>query len=55
MSEEPTEGQDWTGEELDLIISDYFLMLNDEAAGISLIKPSIIASSEAKSIGAKGR
>lgn len=38
MSEEPSEGQDWTGEELDLIVSDYFLMLNDEAAGISFNK-----------------
>jgi Protein NO VEIN, C-terminal len=33
MSEEASERRDWTGEELDLIISDYFLMLNDEAAG----------------------
>jgi uncharacterized protein DUF3883 len=33
MSEEPTDRRDWTGEELDLIISDYFLMLDDEAAG----------------------
>lgn len=33
MSEEPTERRNWTGEELDLIVSDYFFMLNDEAAG----------------------
>ena len=29
---------DWTGDELDLIISDYFLMLNDEATGVSFNK-----------------
>jgi hypothetical protein len=33
MSEEPGERRNWTGEELDLIVSDYFLMLKDEAAG----------------------
>jgi hypothetical protein len=33
MSEEPAERRNWTGEELDLIVSDYFLMLNDEATG----------------------
>jgi hypothetical protein len=33
MSEEAAERRSWTGEELDLIVSDYFLMLNDEAAG----------------------
>jgi hypothetical protein len=38
MAEEPVERRDWTGEELDLIISDYFLMLSDEAAGVPLNK-----------------
>jgi hypothetical protein len=33
MSEEPAERRNWTGEELDLIVSDYFLMLDDEATG----------------------
>jgi Domain of unknown function (DUF3883) len=33
MSEGAAERRSWTGEELDLIVSDYFLMLNDEAAG----------------------
>jgi Domain of unknown function (DUF3883) len=33
MSDEPAERRNWTGGELDLIVSDYFLMLNDEAAG----------------------
>jgi hypothetical protein len=33
MSEEPAERRNWTSRELDLIVSDYFLMLNDEAAG----------------------
>lgn len=33
MSEEASERRNWTGEELDLIISDYFSMLNEEAAG----------------------
>jgi hypothetical protein len=33
MSEEPAERRNWNGEELDLIVSDYFLMLNDEAVG----------------------
>ncbi len=38
MSEEPPERRDWTNEELDLIISDYFLMLNEETAGIPFNK-----------------
>jgi hypothetical protein len=38
MSIEPTERRNWTDEELDLIISDYFLMLNDEASGIPFNK-----------------
>jgi hypothetical protein len=38
MSEEPSERRNWTGEELDLIVSDYFLMLSDEAAGVSFNK-----------------
>jgi hypothetical protein len=38
MSEEVGERRDWTGEELDLIIADYFLMLNDEAAGVPFNK-----------------
>ena len=32
------EGEHWTDEELDLIVADYFLMLNDEAAGVSFNK-----------------
>jgi hypothetical protein len=38
MPEEPIERRNWTGEELDLILSDYFLMLNDESAGIPFNK-----------------
>jgi hypothetical protein len=38
MSEEPSERRNWTGEELDLIVSEYFLMLRDEAAGVSFNK-----------------
>jgi Domain of unknown function (DUF3883) len=38
MPEEANERRDWTDEELDLIISDYFVMLNDEAAGIPFVK-----------------
>jgi len=38
MSEEPSERRNWTGEELDLIVSDYFFMLNDEAAGVPFNK-----------------
>lgn len=32
------ERNDWTDDELDLIIADYFLMLNDEAVGVSFNK-----------------
>jgi hypothetical protein len=38
MSEEPSERRDWTDEELDLIVADYFLMLDDEAAGVAFNK-----------------
>lgn len=38
MPEEPTKRRNWTSEELDLIISDYFLMLRDEAAGVPFNK-----------------
>ena len=33
MSDDPHERQAWTNEELDLIVSDYFLMLTEETAG----------------------
>ena len=33
MPKEPTERRNWTDEELDLIIADYFAMQDDEAAG----------------------
>jgi hypothetical protein len=32
------EHDDWTDQELDLIVADYFLMLNDEAAGVPFNK-----------------
>jgi hypothetical protein len=38
MPDEPIERRNWTGEELDLIVSDYFLMLNDEATGVPFNK-----------------
>jgi hypothetical protein len=38
MSDDPSERRNWTGEELDLIVSDYFRMLNDEAAGVPFNK-----------------
>jgi hypothetical protein len=38
MPEEPNERRDWTGEELDFIVADYFSMLNDEASGVPFIK-----------------
>jgi hypothetical protein len=38
MPEEPNERRNWTGEELDLIVADYFLMLNDEAADVPFNK-----------------
>lgn len=31
-------GTDWTAKELDLIVADYFLMLNDEASGVPFNK-----------------
>ena len=31
-------GTDWTAEELDLVVADYFLMLNDEAGGVPFNK-----------------
>jgi uncharacterized protein DUF3883 len=34
MSKEPVEHRDWTDGELDLIVADYFAMLNDEMAGL---------------------
>lgn len=33
MAEEPKERRNWTDDELDLIVADYFAMLSDEAAG----------------------
>jgi hypothetical protein len=38
MSVQPGERRDWTDEELDLIVADYFSMLNDEVVGISFNK-----------------
>jgi len=38
MSEEGNERRNWTGEELDLIVADYFSMLNDEVVGIPFNK-----------------
>src|SRR6266436_5425549 len=38
MSEELSERRNWTNEELDLIVADYFLMLSNEAAGIPFNK-----------------
>jgi hypothetical protein len=38
MPDEPIERRNWTGEELDLIVADYFVMLNDEAIGIPFNK-----------------
>jgi hypothetical protein len=38
MSDTPSERRNWTNEELDLIVSDYFLMRDDETAGIPLNK-----------------
>jgi hypothetical protein len=34
MPTEPVEHRDWTDEELDLIVADYFAMLNDEMASV---------------------
>src|SRR4051812_29046160 len=33
MAQEPKERRNWTNDELDLIVADYFAMLNYEAAG----------------------
>jgi hypothetical protein len=38
MSDDASERRDWTREELDLIVADYFSMLNDELAGIPFNK-----------------
>jgi hypothetical protein len=38
MSDNHSERRNWTDEELDLIVSDYFLMRSDEAAGIPFSK-----------------
>jgi hypothetical protein len=38
MSEEASERRNWTGEELNLIVADYFSMLSDEVAGIPFNK-----------------
>lgn len=38
MSKAPRERRDWTGEELDLIVADYFSMLRDETAGLAFNK-----------------
>jgi len=38
MSKESVERRNWTDEELDLIVADYFAMLNDEASGKSYSK-----------------
>jgi hypothetical protein len=38
MAEEPSERRNWTNEELDLIVADYFSMLNDEVVGLSYNK-----------------
>ena len=38
MPEDVSERRNWTDEELDLIVSSYFFMLNDEAIGVPLNK-----------------
>lgn len=38
MSNRPTERRDWTDEELNLIVADYFSMLRDENAGVPFNK-----------------
>jgi hypothetical protein len=38
MSEEEKERRTWTDEELDLIVVDYFVMLEAEAAGAAFNK-----------------
>src|SRR4051794_14158243 len=34
MADRGVEGQDWSGEELDLIVADYYSMLADESVGV---------------------
>jgi hypothetical protein len=38
LSDDPSERRNWTDEELDLIVADYFSMLRDEAVGSSFSK-----------------
>lgn len=38
MPRAPGERRDWTGEELDLIVADYFSMLRDETSGLAFNK-----------------
>lgn len=38
MATDPSERRNWTSEELDLILADYFLMRNDEATGVPFNK-----------------
>src|SRR6266403_343156 len=38
MSDDSRERRNWTNEELDLIVADYFSMRNDEAAGVPFNK-----------------
>lgn len=38
MAQEPKERRNWNNDELDLIVADYFAMLNDEATGKSYSK-----------------
>jgi hypothetical protein len=38
LSDDPSERRNWTAEELDLIVADYFSMLRDEAVGLSFNK-----------------
>lgn len=38
MAKESVEGTDWSGEELDLIVADYFSMLNEELLGLRFNK-----------------
>ena len=38
LSDDPGERRNWTGEELDLIVADYFSMLSNEAAGTAFNK-----------------
>ena len=38
MANGSVEGSDWNAEELDLIVADYFSMLNDETLGLQYNK-----------------